>query len=259
MGACRVAPHRNRQQRPQDVAAANQISREDGKRRVVIQANVLNRDVGSFVTEARAKVDAIALPPGSWVVWGGQYENLKAATQRLAIVVPLCFVLIFVILSMALGGVRPALVVFAAIPLGLSGGVFALVLTGITFSISAAVGFIVLAGVAVLNGLVVMTGIGDRIADGVDPVKAIYDGAMERVRPVLMTGLVPAIGFIPMAIAHGTGAEVQKPLAMVVIGGLITATAVTLLVLPAIARLLLARGSTATAADLMPAAGEARP
>lgn len=220
----------------------NQISREDGKRRVVIQANVRGRDVGSFVTEARDKVAAVPLPPGSWMVWGGQYENLKAATARLSIVVPLCFLAIFLILFLALGGFWPALAVFAAIPLGLSGGVFALALTGITFSISAAVGFIVLAGVAVLNGLVVMTSIRQRLEDGASVVEAIYEGGMERVRPVLMTGLVPAIGFIPMALAHGTGAEVQKPLAMVVIGGLITATAVTLLVLPAISKLLLTIG-----------------
>jgi cobalt-zinc-cadmium resistance protein CzcA len=237
----------------------NQVSRENGKRRVVVQVNVRGRDVGSFVTEAHAKVDPIPLPPGSWVVWGGQFENLKAATQRLAIVVPICFALIFLILFMALGGLRAAVAVFAAIPLGLSGGVFALLLTGITFSVSSAVGFIVLAGVAVLNGLVVMTSIRERIADGVDPARAIHEGAMERVRPVLMTGLVPAIGFIPMAIAHGTGAEVQKPLAVVVIGGLITATAVTLLVLPAIAKLLLRAPARQPAIVSSPVAGEAAP
>ncbi|MCK5911825.1 MAG: efflux RND transporter permease subunit, partial [Caulobacter sp.] len=232
----------------------NQISREDGKRRVVIQANVRGRDVGSFVTDAQAKVAAIPLPSGSWITWGGQYENLKAASARLSIVVPLCFVAIFLILFMALGGFWPALAVFAAIPLGLAGGVFALALTGITFSISAAVGFIVLAGVAVLNGLVVMTSIRQRMDEGASVTDAIYQGGMERVRPVLMTGLVPAIGFIPMALAHGTGAEVQKPLAMVVIGGLITATAVTLLVLPPITKLLLSFGQrrSAPAATLPP-------
>ncbi len=220
----------------------NQVSREDGKRRVVIQVNVRNRDIGSFVTEAQAKVGQVALPTGSWVTWGGQYENLKAATARLSLVVPICFVAIFALLYMALGGVARAGAVFAAIPLGLAGGVFALAATGITFSISAAVGFIVLAGVAVLNGLVVMTTIGERIDNGASLADAIYQGAVERFRPVLMTGLVPAIGFIPMALAHGTGAEVQKPLAMVVIGGLITATAVTLLVLPAISLLILRLG-----------------
>jgi cobalt-zinc-cadmium resistance protein CzcA len=220
----------------------NQVSREDGKRRVVIQVNVRGRDIGSFVAEARAKVEQVPLPTGSWLTWGGQFENLKAATGRLALVVPICFLLIFAILYMALGGLARAATVFAAIPLGLAGGVFALALTGITFSISAAVGFIVLAGVAVLNGLVVMMSIGERLGEGRAIAEAIYEGAMERVRPVLMTGLVPAIGFIPMALAHGTGAEVQKPLAMVVIGGLITATAVTLLVLPAIAKLVLGLG-----------------
>ena len=232
----------------------NQVSREDGKRRVVIQVNVRDRDIGSFVTEAQAKVSKVALPTGSWITWGGQYENLKAATARLSLVVPICFIMIFVLLYMALGGFARAAAVFAAIPLGLAGGVFALAVTGITFSISAAVGFIVLAGVAVLNGLVVMTGIGQRIDDGVPIAQAIYDGAIERFRPVLMTGLVPAIGFIPMALAHGTGAEVQKPLAMVVIGGLITATAVTLVVLPAISQLILRRGRDHAAPAEIPAA-----
>ena len=225
----------------------NQISREDGKRRVVIQVNVRGRDIGSFVNEARAKVEAVQLPTGSWLTWGGQFENLKAANQRLAVVVPLCFALIFLILYMALGGFGTAAAVFAAIPLGLSGGVFALALTGITFSISAAVGFIVLAGVAVLNGLVVMTSVRERLEAGMPVAQAIHEGSVERFRPVLMTGLVPAIGFIPMALASGTGAEVQKPLAMVVIGGLVTATAVTLLVLPAIARLILQRGAARSA------------
>ena len=218
----------------------NQVSRENGKRRVVIQVNVRDRDIGSFVNEARARVGAVALPTGSYLEWGGQYENLKAATARLSLVVPICFVLIFLILYMALGGLAPAAAVFAAIPLGLGGGVFALKLSGITFSISAAVGFIVLAGVAVLNGLVVMSSIRQRIVDGRPVAEAVAEGAKERFRPVLMTGLVPAIGFIPMALAHGTGAEVQKPLAMVVIGGLITATAVTLFVLPAISQVILA-------------------
>lgn len=232
----------------------NQVSRENGKRRVVIQVNVRDRDIGSFVTEARSKVEAVALPTGSYLQWGGQYENLQAATKRLSIVVPLCFLAIFVILFMALGGVARAVSVFAAIPLGLAGGVFALAVTGITFSISAAVGFIVLAGVAVLNGLVVMSSIRQRLDEGVPVAKAIYDGAVERFRPVLMTGLVPAIGFIPMALAHGTGAEVQKPLAMVVIGGLITATLVTLLVLPAISQLILSLGRKPAAEDDRPAA-----
>jgi len=232
----------------------NQISRENGKRRVVIQVNVRDRDIGSFVNEAKAKVEAVPLPTGSWLAWGGQFENLKAATARLGVVVPICFIMIFVILYMALGGLAPAASVFAAIPLGLSGGVFALALTGITFSISAAVGFIVLAGVAVLNGLVVMSSIRQRLDEGMEVSQAIYAGAIERFRPVLMTGLVPAIGFIPMALARGTGAEVQKPLAMVVIGGLITATAVTLVVLPAISQLVLRLGRNREVQDESPAA-----
>ncbi|MBQ1542520.1 MAG: CusA/CzcA family heavy metal efflux RND transporter [Caulobacteraceae bacterium] len=220
----------------------NQISRENGKRRVVIQANVRGRDVGSFVTEARPKVEALALPSGSWLEWGGQFENLKAAGDRLALVTPICFAAIFALLFLALGGVRRAAAVFATAPLCLAGGVFALALTGIAFSVSAAVGFICLSGVAVLNGLVVMSSIGKRLEDGADLAAAIVEGAYERVRPVIMTGLVPAVGFVPMALASGTGAEVQKPLAVVVIGGLIGATALTLLVLPAIARVMLGLG-----------------
>ncbi len=217
----------------------NQVSRENGKRRVVVQSNVRGRDVGSFVTEAMPKVDAVGLPPGVFIEWGGQFQNLQAASQRLAIVVPICFLAIFAMLYLALGGFAPATAVFLAVPLGLAGGVFALALTGINFSVSAAVGFIVLAGVAVLNGLVVMSSIRQRLEGGMALTQAIIEGAMEKVRPVVMTGLVPAIGFIPMALAHGTGAEVQKPLAMVVIGGLITSTALTLLVLPAITQVVL--------------------
>ncbi|MDO8912142.1 MAG: CusA/CzcA family heavy metal efflux RND transporter [Phenylobacterium sp.] len=217
----------------------NQISREGGKRRVVVQSNVRGRDVGSFVKEALPKVEAVALPPGVFIEWGGQFQNLQAAAQRLGIVVPICFAAIFAMLYLALGGFAPATAVFLAVPLGLAGGIFALALTGINFSISAAVGFIVLAGVAVLNGLVVMSSIRQRLEAGMALTQAIIEGAMEKVRPVVMTGLVPAIGFIPMALAHGTGAEVQKPLAMVVIGGLITSTALTLLVLPAITQVVL--------------------
>ena len=218
----------------------NQVSREDGKRRIVVQANVRGRDLGSFVAEAQRRVKAeVNLPAGSWVVWGGQFENLAAASQRMSIVVPICFVLIFGVLYLALGGFAPAIAVFTAVPLALAGGVFSLVLTGMPFSISAAVGFVCLSGVAVLNGLVVMTSILQHRALGLPLEDAIHEGVMQRVRPVIVTGLVPALGFVPMALAHGTGAEVQKPLAIVVIGGLITATALTLFVLPAISRLLL--------------------
>ncbi len=218
----------------------NQVSRENGKRRVVVQANVRGNDLGSFVAEAQRKVASeVKLPPGAWVEWGGQYENLKAAQGRLALVVPLCFLLIFALLYMALGGVKPALGVFSAIPLALAGGVFALAARGMPFSVSAAVGFIALSGVAVLNGLVMMTAIRQRLERGASLDHAIVDGAMERLRPVLMTGLVASLGFVPMALATETGAEVQRPLATVVIGGLVTATALTLFVLPAICRLIL--------------------
>ena len=217
----------------------NQISRENGKRRVVVQANVRGRDVGSFVRQVRAQVEAVGLPTGSWIQWDGQFQNLQAAGARLALVVPLCFVAIFALLFLALGTLGRAISVFTAIPLALAGGVFTLALTSTNFSVSAAVGFICLSGVAVLNGLVVMSSIGDRLNAGMVLAHAITEGMLERVRPVIMTGIVPAIGFVPMALSHGTGAEVQKPLAMVVIGGLVTATALTLLVLPAISAVIL--------------------
>ena len=220
----------------------NQVSRENGKRRVVIQANVRGQDLGSYVAQAQDRVrQGVQLPPGMYVEWGGQFENLQAASARLSIVIPIVFVAIFVILMVALGGVAPALAVYSAIPLGLAGGAFGLFFAGLPFSISAAVGFIVLSGVTVLNGLVVMTSIRQRIEADRPLDEAIVEGMMERVRAVLMTGIVPAIGFVPMAIATGTGAEVQKPLAIVVIFGLVTATLITLFVLPAISRLILGR------------------
>ncbi len=227
----------------------NQVSRENGKRRVVVQANVRGADLGSFVGEAQEKIgQQVTLPTGSWLVWGGQFENLKAAQARLGLVVPLCFLLIFGLLFMALGGVAPAAAVFSAIPLALAGGVFALALRGIPFSVSAAVGFIALSGVAVLNGLVMMTAIRQRLVTGLPLKDAIINGAMERLRPVMMTGLVASLGFVPMALASGTGAEVQRPLATVVIGGLITATALTLFVLPAICRFVLRKAERQQAA-----------
>ena len=221
----------------------NQVSRENGQRRIVVQANVRGRDLGSYVGEARSAVEAqVKLPPGVFVQWGGQYENLQAASQRLSLVIPLVFALIFGILFVALRSVTSALAVYSAVPLGLAGGVFGLFLAGLPFSISAAVGFIVLSGVTVLNGLVVMTSIRQHIDKGVAIGAAIKAGMMERVRAVIITGVVPAIGFVPMAIATGRGAEVQKPLAIVVIAGLIVATLLTLFVLPAISQMLLHRG-----------------
>jgi cobalt-zinc-cadmium resistance protein CzcA len=217
----------------------NQISRENGKRRVVIQANIRGRDAGSFVADAMAKVDKVKLPAGYYLEWGGQFQNLQAASKRLSIIVPLCFLGIFGLLFMALGSIGRAVAVFIAVPLGLAGGVFTLAMTGIAFSVSAAVGFICLAGVAVLNGLVVMSAIRERLDAGVELGEAIIEGCRDKMRAVVMTGFVPAIGFVPMALAHGTGAEVQKPLATTVIGGLVAATILTLLVLPAIAKVVL--------------------
>ncbi|RVO59203.1 efflux RND transporter permease subunit [Sinorhizobium meliloti] len=218
----------------------NQVSRENGQRRVVVQANVVGSDLGSFVEEARARVaDQVDLPPGVFIEWGGQYENLQAATRRLSIVIPAVFALIFGLLFIALRGVAPAIAVYSAVPLGLAGGVFGLAIAGLPFSVSAAVGFIVLSGVTVLNGLVVMSSIRTRIEAGTAVDQAVHEGMMERVRAVLITGIVPAIGFVPMAIATGRGAEVQKPLAVVVIAGLVVSTLLTLFVLPAISHLLL--------------------
>lgn len=213
----------------------NQISRENGKRRVVVTANIRGRDIASVVAEAREKVaQRVELPAGYYIAWGGQFENLAAAQQRLMIVVPACFFVIFLLLYSALGSPRDALVVFSAVPLALTGGIIALWLRGMPFSVSAAVGFIALSGVAVLNGLVMMTSINQLIDEGVSRRRAIFVGALTRVRPVIMTALVASLGFVPMALATGTGAEVQKPLATVVIGGLITATLLTLLILPAL-------------------------
>ncbi len=213
----------------------NQISRENGKRRVVVTANVRGRDVGSVVVEARARfAEQVALPAGYWMSWGGQFENLIEARQRLSLVVPACFTMIFLLLFGALGSAKDALLVFSAVPLALTGGVLALWLRGMPFSVSAAVGFIALSGIAVLNGLVMLTCIKQLMMQGRSRREAIHEGALVRLRPVAMTALVASLGFVPMAIATGTGAEVQKPIATVVIGGLISATLLTLFVLPAL-------------------------
>lgn len=213
----------------------NQVSRENGKRRVVVTANVRGRDIGSLIQEAQSRIaQEIKPPPGYWLVWGGQFENLASARQRLMIVVPICFSMIFLILFAALGSGRDALLVFSAVPLALSGGIVALWLRDMPFSVSAAVGFIALSGVAVLNGLVMLTFIKQLMTKGLSLGDAVVEGAITRLRPVVMTALVASVGFIPMALATGTGAEVQKPLATVVIGGLVTATLLTLFVLPAL-------------------------
>jgi cobalt-zinc-cadmium resistance protein CzcA len=223
----------------------NEISRDNGKRRVYVEANVRGRDIGSFVAEAQAAIDRdVKIPAGSWLEWGGQFQNLQAAKDRLAVVVPVCLILIFATLYMALRSATLALVVFTAVPLALAGGVFTLALRGIPFSVSAAVGFIAVSGVAVLNGLVLMASIRRKLQLGLETATAIVEGSLERLRPVLMTAMVASLGFVPMALATRAGAEVQKPLATVVIGGLITSTALTLFVLPAICGLVLRRQAT---------------
>ena len=217
----------------------NQISRENGKRRVVITANVRGRDLGSFVEELRDQVaNEITLPEGYWIEYGGTFEQLISASRRLSVVVPVVLVMIFGLLFMAFGSGRDAAVVFSGVPLALTGGVMALWLRGIPMSISAGVGFIALSGVAVLNGLVMISFIRSLRADGMPMQEAIVEGALTRLRPVLMTALVASLGFLPMALNVGTGAEVQRPLATVVIGGIISSTLLTLLVLPALYRLL---------------------
>ncbi|OBY85850.1 efflux RND transporter permease subunit [Delftia sp. JD2] len=215
----------------------NQVSREDGKRRIVVSANVRGRDMGSFVGEAQQKLQGLSLPPGYWTRWGGTFENLESATRRLQIVVPVALLMVFVLLFAMFGNVRDGLVVFTGIPFALTGGILALWLRDIPLSISAAVGFIALSGVAVLNGLVMISWIRTLREQGASVPDAVTEGALTRLRPVLMTALVASLGFVPMAIATGTGAEVQRPLATVVIGGILSSTLLTLLVLPLLYRL----------------------
>lgn len=213
----------------------NQISREDGKRRVVVTANVRGRDLGSFVAETqRAVAEKVQLPAGYWIGWGGQFEQLVSASKRLAIVVPIALALIFLLLFMSLKSAADAALVFSGVPLALTGGVAALLLRGIPLSISAGIGFIALSGVAVLNGLVIIAFIQRLREEGHPLIEAVRGGALTRLRPVLMTALVASLGFVPMALATGAGAEVQRPLATVVIGGIISSTILTLLVLPAL-------------------------
>jgi cobalt-zinc-cadmium resistance protein CzcA len=218
-----------------------QISRENGKRMITVQANVRGRDLGSFVDEAKSRVATVTLPPGGWLEWGGTYQNLVAARERLMVVVPACFVLILLLLFGTFKSVKYALLVFSAVPLGLTGGILALWLRDMPVSISAAVGFIALSGVAVLNGLVMVSSINQLRREGLARDAAILRGCLTRLRPVLMTALVASLGFVPMALATGTGAEVQRPLATVVIGGLISSTLLTLVVLPALYRIVASR------------------
>jgi cobalt-zinc-cadmium resistance protein CzcA len=217
----------------------NQINRENGKRRVVVTANVRDRDLGSFVEELQQRVgQQVDVPEGYWIDYGGTFEQLISASQRLAVVVPVTLVLIFGLLFMAFGSARDAVIVFSGVPLALTGGVAALALRGIPLSITAGVGFIALSGVAVLNGLVMIAFIRNLREQGQSLDDAVFNGALGRLRPVLMTALVASLGFVPMALNVGAGAEVQRPLATVVIGGIVSSTLLTLLVLPTLYRLL---------------------
>ncbi|PBP58345.1 CusA/CzcA family heavy metal efflux RND transporter [Pseudomonas syringae] len=217
------------------VLGPNQISRENGKRVVIVSANVRGRDLGSFVEEAGTTIDnGVQIPAGYWTSWGGQFEQLQSAAKRLQIVVPVALLLVLALLFMMFNNLKDGLLVFTGIPFALTGGVMALWLRDIPLSISAGVGFIALSGVAVLNGLVMIAFIRSLREQGHSLHNAINEGALTRLRPVLMTALVASLGFIPMALATGTGAEVQRPLATVVIGGILSSTALTLLVLPAL-------------------------
>lgn len=217
-----------------------QIQREQGRRRITVQLNVRNRDLASFIKEAKTKVSKaidrkeVPFPEGSFITWGGQFEQLESASKRLLLVVPLALLLIFMLLQMTFGSIRLSLLIYLNIPIAVSGGVFALRLRSMPLSISAAIGFIALSGIAVMNGVLLISAIRDLQKSGSPDEQAIWKGATGRLRPVLMTALTDAIGFLPMAISTSAGAEVQRPLATAVIGGIITSTALTLLVLPAV-------------------------
>jgi cobalt-zinc-cadmium resistance protein CzcA len=227
------------------VTGYNQILRENGKRRVVVTANVRGRDVGGFVADVQQAVaQNVEIPAGYWVEYGGTFEQLESAANRLAVVVPMTLLIIAVLLVMALGSISDAAIIFTGVPLALTGGIASLLMRGIPFSISAAVGFIALSGIAVLNGLVMVTFIRDLRSRGMSLDKAIVEGALTRLRPVLMTALVASLGFVPMALNTGIGSEVQRPLATVVIGGIVSSTLLTLLVLPALYRLIHGREAT---------------
>ena len=214
-----------------------EVSRENGQRRITVEVNVRDRDIGSFVEEARGLVQQrVPLPAGYTVNWGGMYEHLESGRRRLMIVVPITFAIIFLLLFTTFNSLRQAALVFTGIPFAITGGVLALFVRGMYFSMSAGIGFIALFGVAVLNGVVMVSFINQLREEGRPLEEAIRDGALTRLRPVLMTALVASLGFVPMALSTGTGAEVQRPLATVVIGGLITSTALTLLVLPTLYR-----------------------
>jgi cobalt-zinc-cadmium resistance protein CzcA len=212
-----------------------QISRENVHRRLSVESNVRGRDLAGFVADAKKAIEReVEIPPGYWLEWGGQFENLERASSTLAIVVPAALFLIFVLLYTTFGSARPALMIYLNIPLAATGGIIALFLRGMPFSISAGIGFIALFGIAVLNGVVLVSYIIQKRKEGKSPGDAAREGAEIRLRPVLMTALVASFGFIPMALSSGAGAEVQRPLATVVIGGVVTSTLLTLIVLPAL-------------------------
>ncbi len=212
-----------------------QVSRENIQRRLVVEANIRGRDLGSFVTEAQQVIhDRVSLPSGYYLEWGGQFKHLQEASRRLAVVVPITLLLIIAILSVIFGTIRPALLIFLNVPLALSGGILSLWIRGLPLSISAVVGCVALFGIAVLNGVVLVSHIQRLETEGLPTRDAVLQGAMDRLRPVLMTALVASLGFLPMAVATSMGAEVQRPLATVVIGGLITSTALTLFIIPAL-------------------------
>lgn len=218
---------------------ANQVNRENGKRRVVVTANVRGRDLGSFVADIKTQIDSnVDIPAGYWLEYGGTYQKLQSASQRLSIVVPVTLFLILGLLILALGSFKDAMIIFTGVPLALTGGIAALMLRDIPFSISAAVGFIALSGIAILNGLVMVSFIRDLRKQNIPLEQAIFDGAITRLRPVITTALVASLGFVPMALNTGMGSEVQRPLASVVIGGIISSTILTLFVIPALYRLL---------------------
>jgi len=221
------------------VEGFNQINRENGKRRVFVTANVRGRDLGSFVADIQARInDSVDIPAGYWVEYGGTYQKLQSASKRLTLVVPITLIMIIGLLFLALGSFKDALIIFTGVPLALTGGVLFLVMRDIPFSISAAVGFIALSGIAILNGLVMVSFIRELIHDGLSVENAITEGALTRLRPVLTTALVASLGFVPMALNSGIGSEVQRPLATVVIGGIISSTLLTLFVLPVLYRLM---------------------
>jgi len=226
-----------------EVTGPKMITREWGERRITVQCNVRGRDVGSFVAEAQSRIAAdVDLPASEFrMVWGGQFENMQRAAKRLQIVVPVSLVLIIVLLYMNFRSVMDSILVFASVPFACVGGVIALVIRDLPFSISVAVGFIALSGISVLNSLVLVEFIRDLLHEKLERVEAIRTAAVTRLRPVLMTALVASVGFVPMALSQGAGAEVQRPLATVVIGGVISSTIMTLLVLPALYALVSSR------------------